>query len=88
MTGSEVTIDFDGCFVGEIWRALVGMVKALRLLDLRSEEAGWLGGPIGLSTLNKFDFLVAGDGVGEMRDRVSIDLSDNEGRGLRLAVAG
>ena len=64
------------------------MLKALRLLDLRSEEAGWLGGPIGLSTLKKFDFLPAGDGVGEMRDRVSIVLSDNERRGLRPAVVG
>jgi hypothetical protein len=42
---------------------------------------------MGLSTW-KVDFLPPGDGVGEISDKVSIVLSDKEGRGLHLSVAG
>jgi hypothetical protein len=84
LTGIEGADDFNGFFVGEICRALVGILNALRVLDLRIVDAGWLGGPIGLSTLKKFAFVLVGDGVGGMSDKVSIVLSDKDGRGLRL----
>jgi hypothetical protein len=87
LTGSEGSADLKGFFVGEMSRALAGMLDALRALVLRVVDAGRLGGPIELSTL-KVDFVLAGDGVGEMSDKVSMVLSDNERRGLRLTVAG
>ena len=88
MTGSEGVDGFNGFLVGEISLALVGILNALRDLVLRVVDGGRLGGPIGLSTLRKFDFVLLGDGVGEMSDKVSIVLSDNERRGVLLSVGG
>lgn len=81
MTGNEGADGFRGFFVGEGSRAAVWTPNALRGL------VWWLGGPIGLSTL-KVDFLPPGDGVGEISDRVSIVLSDKDGRGSCLLTAG
>jgi hypothetical protein len=86
LTGNEGVDGSNAFFVGEISRAPVGILNALRDLVLRVIDAGRLDGPIGLSTLMKFDFVLPGDGVGEMSDKVSIVLSDNEGRGFRGSV--
>jgi hypothetical protein len=87
LTGNEGADGFRGFFVGEGSRAAEGLPNALRVRDLRIVDIGWLGEPIGLSTL-KVDFLPPGDGVGEISDKVSIVLSDKDGRGLRLSAAG
>jgi hypothetical protein len=88
LTGIEGANGFRGFFVGEEGsRAAVWTPNALRVLVLRIVDIGWLGGPIGLSTL-KVEVLPPGDGVGEVSDRVSIVLSDKDRRGLRLSVAG
>jgi hypothetical protein len=81
LTGNEGADGFRGFFVGEGSRAAVWTPNALRAL------VWWLGGAIGLSTL-KVDFLPPGDGVGEISDRVSIVLSDKDGRGSCLLTAG
>jgi hypothetical protein len=88
LTANEGADDFRGFFVGEGSRAAVGITNALRVLLLRIVDIGWLGGPIGLSTLMKIDFLPPGDGVGEISDKVSIVLSDKDGHGLCLSAAG
>ena len=88
LTGDEGADGLRGFFVGEeSSRAAVWTPNALRVLVLRIVDIGWLGGPIGLSTL-KVDFLPPGDGVGEISDRVPTVLSDKDGRGLRLSAAG
>ena len=87
MTGNEGADGFRGFFVGEGSRGAVGIPNALRVLALRIVDIGWLGGPIGLSTLKKVDFLPPGDGVGEISDKVSTVRSDKDGRGLRLLAA-
>ena len=87
MTGNEGVDGFRGFLVGESSRGAVGIPNALRVLALRTVEIGWLGGPIGLSTMKKVDFLAPGDGVGEIRDKVSTVRSDKDGRGLRLSAA-
>ena len=87
MTGNEGADAFRGFFVGEGSRAAGGIPNALRVRDLRIVDIGWLGGPMGLSTL-KVDFLLPGDGVGEINDKVSIVLSDKDRRGWRVSVTG
>ena len=87
MTGSEGVDGFRGFFVGEGSRGAVGIPNALRVLALRIVDIGWLGGPMGPSTLKKVDFLPPGDGVGEISDKVSIVRPDKDGRGWRLGTA-
>lgn len=53
--------------------------------DMRIAEAGRAGGPIDPLLLTVLDRLRDGDGAGEICERVSIVLSDNEGRGLRFS---
>lgn len=86
MAGNEGAGGFRGFFVGEGSREAVGIPNALRVLALRIVDIGWLGGPIGLSTM-KVDFLPPGDGVGEISDKVSIVRSGKDGRGWRLSAA-
>jgi hypothetical protein len=87
LTGSEGADGFRGFFVGEGSRGAVGILNALRVLALRIVDMGWLGGPMGLSTLKKVDFLPPGDGIGEISDKVSTVRPDKDGRGWRLLTA-
>lgn len=52
---------------------------------LRMAEAGRAGGPIDPLLFCVLERLRDGDGAGEICDRVSMVLSDNEGRGLRFS---
>lgn len=40
LTGNEGTDDLNGFFVGEISRTLAGILNALRVVDLRTVDAG------------------------------------------------
>lgn len=65
-------------------RAVDG-VEGVLSCGLRVAEAGRAGGPIDPLLLSVLERLREGEGPGETCDRVSMVLSDNEGRGLRFS---
>ena len=54
--------------------------------DLLKDDVGRDVGPTGLSNGKKLDLRLRGDGEGGIWERVSMVLSDREGRGLRGSV--
>lgn len=72
----------NGLFVGESGRDPAG-VEGRESLTL---EAGISGGAMIPSLLNVLALLGAGEGEGESCDKVSMVLSDKEGRGRRFSV--
>lgn len=80
--GDNLPGGLKGLFDGESGRALAGVLGREPLML----DAGRVGGGIEVSMPAKLGRLPTGDGHGDICDKVSTVLSDNDSRGRRLSL--